>query len=52
MTEHTHIEPELDADQRLYEELFGVVPEWHQPTPTPTADETDEDEALYRRLFG
>lgn len=43
--------PELDDDQRAYEALFGLVPEWHAAPADPTKA-LEDDEALYRSLFG
>ena len=43
----------LDDDQRAYEALFGLVPEWHAADAAPEDQPADvDDDDLYRALFG
>lgn len=44
---------QLTEDQRAYEALFGLVPEWHAAADESGSDQTElDDDALYRSLFG
>lgn len=47
------IEAVLDEDQRAYESMFGLVPEWHQqPRPQDSVPVDLDDDAVYAALFG
>lgn len=48
----TTTEVELTEDQQIYEAVYGIQSEWHQPATEEQPLDLNDDDALYRALFG